>query len=50
MDKCVVLEMENSLDFAARLEVYLRQGYKVHSSSCNSRYFKAILLLEVEEE
>lgn len=46
MSKCVVLEMENSNDFARVMSEYLSLGYKVDSSSCNSRYYKAILILE----
>ena len=49
MKKCVILEMENSNDFENAINDYLDAGYKVESSSCNSRYYKAILVLKEEE-
>ena len=48
MKKCVILEMENSNDFENAMDDYLEVGYKVESSSCNSRYYKAILVLKEE--
>ena len=44
--KCVVLEMENKTDFENSMNDYLSDGYKVEASSCNSKYYKAILVLE----
>ena len=48
MKKCVILEMENSKDFEEAMNDYLDDGYKVESSSCNSRYYTAILVLKEE--
>ena len=48
MKKCVVLEMENKYDFEKALNDHLDDGYKIEASSCNSKYYKAILLLEEE--
>lgn len=45
---CVVLEMENGKDFETKLNRYLYEGYKIEASSCNSRYYKAILVLDEE--
>ena len=42
MKKCVVLEMENE----NAMNDYLSDGYKVEASSCNSKYYKAPLVLE----
>lgn len=49
MNKCVVLEMENKYDFEKVLNGYLDDGYRIEASSCNSKYYKAILLLEEQE-
>mgnify|MGYP000102477141 FL=1 len=49
MKKCVILEMENSKDFERAMNDYLDDGYKVESSSCNSRYYKATLVLKEDE-
>lgn len=49
MKKCVILEMENSNDFEKAMNDYIDDGYKVESSSCNSRYYKAILVLKEDE-
>ena len=46
MKKCIVLEMENKTDFENVMNKYLSDGYKVEASSCNSKYYKAILILE----
>lgn len=46
MKKCVVLEMENKIDFENAMNDYLSDGYKIEASSCNSKYYKAILILE----
>ena len=43
MKNCVILEMENSKDFEKAMNDYLE------SSSCNSRYYKVILVLEENE-
>ena len=48
MKKCVVLEIENHIDFENVMNNYLADGYKVGASSCNSKYYKAILILEEE--
>lgn len=44
MKNCVVLEMENHVDFENALNKWLAAGYKMVSSSCNSKYYKAILI------
>ncbi len=49
MKYCVILEMENSNDFENAMNDYLDDGYKVESSSCNSRYYKVILVLKEDE-
>ena len=46
MKKCVVLEMENKTDFENAMNDYLSDGYKIEASSCNSKYYKTILVLE----
>lgn len=46
MKKCVVLEMENYIAFENVMNNYISEGYKVEVSSCNSKYYKAILILE----
>ena len=46
MKRCVVLEMENHIAFENVMNNYLSKGYKVEASSCNSKYYKAILILE----
>lgn len=49
MKNCIILEMENSNDFENAMNDYLDDGYKVEPSSCNSRYYKAILVLKEDE-
>ena len=49
MKKCVILEMENGKDFEKAMNDYVDDGYKVEASSCNSRYYKAILVLKEDE-
>ena len=46
MKNCVVLEIENKIDFENKTNEYLSEGYKIEASSCNSKYYKAILVLE----
>ena len=46
MKKCIVLEIESKTDFENAMNDYLSDGYKVETSSCNSKYYKAILVLE----
>lgn len=46
--KCVILEVEDCKDFENMMNKYLSKGYKIESSSCNSRYYKAILVLDEE--
>lgn len=48
MKKCVVLEIESRAEFENKMSEYLSEGYKVEASSCNSKYYKAILVLEEE--
>ena len=43
---CVVLEIENVNSFQYQLNKYLLDGYKVNSSSCNGKFYRAILILE----
>lgn len=50
MNNCVVLEKENSNEFENAMDDYLDQGYKVESTSCDGEYYKAILVLEDEED
>ena len=44
-NKCVVLEIESKNHFEKAMNNYLLRGYKVEASSCNSRCYKAILVL-----
>lgn len=46
MSKCIVLEIEDHNDFQRIMNEYLNLGYKVEASSCNSKYYKAILILQ----
>ena len=48
MKKCVVIEIESRVEFENKMNEYLSEGYKVEASSCNSKYYKAILVLEEE--
>lgn len=43
--RCVILEIENKIDFENKMNEYLTIGYKIEASSCNSKYYKAILVL-----
>lgn len=49
LKKCVVLEMIDRKTFETQMNEYLFLGYKVASSSCNSKLYKAVLVLEPEE-
>ena len=49
MNKCVVLEMEEKINFETKLNELLNGGYKIESSSCNSKCYKAILVLNINE-
>ena len=49
MSKCVVLGMEDKINFETKLNELLNGGYKIESSSCNSKCYKAILVLNVNE-
>lgn len=49
-DKCIVLEAESACMFSDMMNSYLLSGYKIASSSCNSKYYKAILILDESEE
>lgn len=44
---CIILEMENRFDFENAMNTYLNAGYKIEASSCNSKYYKAILTKDV---
>lgn len=46
MKKCVVVETDLPNVFEDIMNDYLSKGYKIESSSCNSKYYKAILILE----
>lgn len=47
-DKCVVIETDIAKNFEEAMNKFLNEGYKVISSSCNSRLYKAILVLDEE--
>lgn len=47
-EKCIILEIENKTDFENKMNEYLSEGYKIEASSCNSKYYKAIMVLEKE--
>lgn len=44
--KCIVLETEYASMFDDMMNTYLSNGYKVASSSCNSKLYKAILIFD----
>lgn len=46
MKKCVVIETDLPNVFEDMMNDCLSKGYKIESSSCNSKYYKAILVLE----
>lgn len=46
---CVVLEIENVDHFQHQLNKYMLDGYKIESSSCNGKYYRAILVLDLKE-
>ena len=48
MTKCVILEIEDKADFENQLNKYISSGYKIESSSCNSKYYKAILVFDID--
>ena len=48
MKKCIILEIENKTDFENKMNEYLSKGYKIEASSCNSKYYKAIMVLDKE--
>ena len=41
-------QQESRVEFENKMNEYLSEGYKVEASSCNSKYYKAILVLEEE--
>lgn len=47
-DKCVVIETDIAKSFEEAMNKFLNEGYKIASSSCNSKYYKAILILDEE--
>lgn len=49
ISKCVILEKDIAKDFENEMNKYLSKGYKIEASSCNSRYYKAILVLDEPE-
>lgn len=48
--RCVVVEESNSEKFKNCVDNYLDVGYKISSSSCNSKTWKAILVREGKEQ
>ena len=48
--KAIVIEECNSNDFANILNSYLETGYKIESSSCNSKTWKTILIKDVDKD
>ena len=48
--RCVVVEEANSEKFKNCVDNYLKDDYKISSSSCNSRTWKAILVKEDKEQ
>ena len=48
MKKCIILEIKNKTDFENKMNEYLSEGYRIEASSCNSKYYKAIKVLEKE--
>lgn len=47
--RCVVVEEANSEKFKNCVDNYLDAGYKISSSSCNSKTWKTILVKEDKE-
>lgn len=48
--KCIVIETDNSVKFEKELNQYLNEGYEIKTSSCNTRLYKAVLVLNTEKE
>lgn len=46
LEKCIVIETDSADSFEDSMNKFLSQGYKVESSSCNSKLYKAILILQ----
>ena len=46
---CIVLEMQDANNFQTELNKHLLDGYKIESSSCNGKYYRAILILDSKE-
>lgn len=49
LKKCIVLNTRDAVEFETSMDECLRLGYRVSSSSCNSKEYKAILVLEEEK-
>lgn len=50
MIKCEVVESESAHHFVECVNELLAQGYEVVTSSCNSKCYKAILLMKDSEQ
>lgn len=42
MKKCVILEIEDKVDFENQLNKYISSGYKIESSSCKLKGYTEI--------
>lgn len=50
MKKCVVFEYENGKLFEEEVNKRLEEGYRIEASSCNHRTYRAIMVLDDEDE
>ena len=47
---CVILEMESHANFQNSVNSYMNAGFKIIASSCNSKYYKSILIKDTESK
>lgn len=50
LKKCIVIETPVAKDFENEVHKALECGYKIEASSCNSKLYKAILILENKDD
>lgn len=48
--KCIVIETPVAKDFENEVSKALECGYEIEASSCNSKLYKAILILENKDD
>lgn len=47
--KCIVIESDSAKDYEDTMNKLLNDGYRIESSSCNSKLYKAILILDEKQ-